>query len=75
VTDGVDRCRVGFLGRGFVKDAEKYDGRLVQIVEFLYDSEDSEDVMFSDGNAGVCRGIIVNTHNKLTILLDKHDIH
>jgi hypothetical protein len=31
VTDGMDRCRVGFLGREFVKDAEKYNGRLVPV--------------------------------------------
>ena len=48
VTDGVDRCRVGFLGRQFVKHAEKYDGKLVQVVQFLYESDDPEDVAFSD---------------------------
>lgn len=33
-----------------------------QIVEFLlYNSDDPEDVIFLDGNAGVCRGIIINT--------------
>ena len=35
VSDGIDKCRVGFLGREFVKDAEKYDGKLVQVTEFL----------------------------------------
>jgi hypothetical protein len=31
VTGGMDReCPIGFLGQEFVKDAEKYNGRLVQ---------------------------------------------
>ena len=30
VTGGNDGCRVGFLGKDFIKDAEKYDGKLVQ---------------------------------------------
>ena len=61
VTDGVDRCRVGFLGREFVDLADEYDGKLVQVVEFLYDSDDPDDVAFSDGNAGVCKGILIET--------------
>ncbi len=61
VTDGVDRCRVGFLGREFVEDSDKYNGKLVQIVEFLYDNDDPEDVAFLDGNAGVCKGILINS--------------
>jgi hypothetical protein len=60
VTDGVDRCRIGFLGREFVKDAEKFNGKLVQVVEFLFDSDDPEDVEFSDNNAGVCKGVFID---------------
>lgn len=61
VSDGIDKCRVGFLGRDFVKDADKYNGKLVQITEFLFESEEESDVQFSDENAGVCRGIVVDT--------------
>ena len=31
VTDGVDRCRVGFLMRHMVKQAVRYDGALAQV--------------------------------------------
>jgi len=61
VSDGIDKCRVGFLGREFVKDAGKYDGKLVQITKFLFDSEEEEDVQFSDKNAGFCRGMLIDT--------------
>jgi hypothetical protein len=35
----VDRCRVGFLPRHNVRQATSYDGRLVQVVAMLADSE------------------------------------
>lgn len=61
VTNGIDRCRVGFLGRESVKDAKKYDGKLVQITEILFESDEADDVQFSDENAGVCKGILIDT--------------
>jgi hypothetical protein len=67
VTDGVDRCRVSFLGREFVQDAEKYEGHLVQVVDFLYNSNDPDDVAFSDGNASVCKGVLIHCSSKLTV--------
>ena len=38
VTDGVDCCHVGFLPRHMVKYKEAYDGWLVQVAEFLSES-------------------------------------
>jgi hypothetical protein len=35
VTDGMDRCRVGFLPRHMVKHAARYDGSLVQVTRVL----------------------------------------
>ena len=32
VTDGIDRCRVGFLPRYCVRQATTFDGHLVQVV-------------------------------------------
>ena len=37
VTDGVDRCRVGFLKRHMVKHARRFDGALVQVTRVLSD--------------------------------------
>ena len=40
VTDGVNRCRVGFLLKQFLCHKQAYDGRLTQITQFhaKYDS-------------------------------------
>jgi hypothetical protein len=35
VTDGDDRCRVGFLRRHLVKHQADYDGKLAQVVEIV----------------------------------------
>lgn len=35
VTDGIDRCLVGFLPRHCIKHASYYNGRVAQIVQFL----------------------------------------
>jgi hypothetical protein len=50
-----------------VQDAEKYDGHLVQVVDFLYNSDDPDDVAFSDGNTGVCKGVIIDCSSELTV--------
>eukprot|EP00533_Pseudo-nitzschia_delicatissima_P001832 CAMPEP_0116102218 /NCGR_PEP_ID=MMETSP0327-20121206/13229_1 /TAXON_ID=44447 /ORGANISM="Pseudo-nitzschia delicatissima, Strain B596" /LENGTH=101 /DNA_ID=CAMNT_0003594237 /DNA_START=34 /DNA_END=335 /DNA_ORIENTATION=+ len=39
VTDGIDRCRVGFLPRECVQYKEQYEDRVAQVVEFLQHSE------------------------------------
>ncbi len=33
VTNGFERCRVGFLPPGYVLDAARYDGALYQVIE------------------------------------------
>ena len=38
VTDGIDRCRVGFLKRHMVKHARRFDGALVQVTRVLSDN-------------------------------------
>ena len=39
VTDGVDRCRVGFLPRYQLKHWQQYEGRLAQIIDMYRDSD------------------------------------
>ena len=41
ITDGVDRCRVGFLPRHCVPRAHYYDGRLAQVVDIYSRHRDS----------------------------------
>lgn len=59
VTDGVDLCRVGFLPRQYIKDADKYDGKLAQITEFLSESESSYCRRLSHRNRGMCHAAII----------------
>jgi hypothetical protein len=59
VTDGVDLCRVGFLPRHFIKQADKFDGKLAQITEFLEMSDSPSDRRLSYCNRGMCRAAII----------------
>ena len=54
VTDGVDRCLVGFLPRHCVQHRAHYEGRVAQIVEFLSCSESTLQQRQSHLNKGVC---------------------
>jgi hypothetical protein len=59
VTDGVDLCRVGFLPRHYIKQADKFDGKLAQITEFLYVSENPSERRLSHRNRGMCRAAVI----------------
>lgn len=59
VTDGVDRCRVGFLQRHLLKHKKDYDGKLAQVVEFLATSESPGDRAKAHRCHGVCRAALV----------------
>ena len=54
VTDGIDRCLVGFLPRHLIKHIAIYEGRATQIVEFLKTSESPSQRRRSHHNRGVC---------------------
>jgi hypothetical protein len=60
ITDGVDRCRVGFMPRHFVPHAEMFDGKVAQVVELLEYSESKADRNRSYRNKGVVRIAILN---------------
>ena len=55
ITDGIDRCRVGFLPRHYVKHWEEFEGRLAQIVEFYKDSDSPEKRRKNYQNSGYCK--------------------
>ena len=64
VTDGIDRCRVGFLPRHMVRHAARYDGALAQVTRvFSSDSEtcDSTERHMFFKNKGYCRAVIIST--------------
>ena len=60
VTDGIDRCRVGFLRRHYVPNDEYYDGALVHVVE-MYSSDDESTIHRKTFhlNMGYCVGAII----------------
>ena len=41
VSDGIDRCRVGYLPKAYVKNWKQYDGALVQVIEVYSAESDS----------------------------------
>jgi hypothetical protein len=59
VTDGVNLCRVGFLPQQYIKQADKYDGKLAQITEFLLKSESPYCRHLSHRNHGMCHAAII----------------
>jgi hypothetical protein len=59
VTDGVDHRRVGFLPWRFIKQADKFDGKLAQITEFLEMSDSPSDRRLSYRNRGMCRAAVI----------------
>ena len=64
VTDGIDRCRVGFLPRHMVRHAARYDRALAQVTRvFSSDPEtcDTTERRLFFKNKGYCRATIIST--------------
>ena len=59
VTDGIDRCRVGFLPRHLLKHQAAYNGKLAQVVEFVAESNSPADRAKSHRCYGLCRAVLV----------------
>jgi hypothetical protein len=55
VTDGIDRCRVGFLPKYTVKHWKQYDGKLAQVVEMYRESESPSKRNRANRAKGACR--------------------
>ena len=68
VPDGIDRCRVGFLGRHLIKHCQHYDGALAQITEIY--SADSESPMKRKKNrqyVGCCVAALISMEPAATL--------
>jgi hypothetical protein len=64
VTDGVDRCHIGFLPCHMVKHAARYDGALTQVIRILSDDAatcDSAEQRMFHKNKGFCLTAIIST--------------
>jgi len=64
VTDGIDRCRVGFVPHHMVRHAARYDGALAQVTRVFSSDpkvcDTTERHMFHK-NKGYCRAVIIST--------------
>ena len=56
----MDCCRVGFLHRHYIRQATLYDGRLVQVVAMLADSDNHRQRQYSRFNCGACHAVIID---------------
>ncbi len=61
VTDGIDQCRVGFLGKHLVKHHHLYEGRLGQVTELYKNSESPAKRSKHHRNRGVALAAIIDT--------------
>ena len=61
ITDGIDRCRVGFLPRHCDRRANQFDGHIVQVVALLAQSENASERKHSRNNRGVCCACIIDS--------------
>ena len=63
VTDGIDRCRVGFLMRHMVAHAARYDGALAQVTRVFSGNEDEcsrEERRMYHAKRGCCQATIIS---------------
>jgi hypothetical protein len=63
-TNGVNRCRVGFVPRHMVKHTARYDGALAQVTGVLSDDAEtcnSAERRFFHKNKGFCLAAIIST--------------
>ena len=63
VTDGLDRCRVGFLMRHMVKHAARYDGALAQVTRVFSGDEKecgTEERWMYHAKRGYCQATIIS---------------
>ncbi len=63
VTDGIDRCRVGFLMRHMVAHAARYDGALAQVTRVFSGEEEEcsrEERRMFHAKRGYCHATIIS---------------
>jgi hypothetical protein len=61
ITDGIDRCLVGFVDINQLRQPVNLDGKVGQIVEFLSESDDDNDQARSRMFQGICLAAIITS--------------
>ena len=60
VSDGIDRCLVGFLARHMIKQAQRLDGRLAQVVEIYKESDSPAKRRKNHRNKGIAEATLID---------------
>ena len=64
ISDGIDRCRVGFLPRHLTKHWQLYDWRIAQVVDVYEGSESPTKRRKNTRNCGCCEAVLINNRDK-----------
>ncbi|KAI2503944.1 hypothetical protein MHU86_10510 [Fragilaria crotonensis] len=64
ISDGIDRCRVGFLPRHLTKQWQLYDGRIAQVVDVYEGSESPTKRRKNTRNCGCCEAVLIDNRDK-----------
>ena len=65
ISDGIDRCRVGFLPRHLMKQWQLYDGRIAQVVELYEGSESPTKRRKNTRNCGCCEAVFIDNRQEV----------
>jgi hypothetical protein len=63
ISDGIDRCRVGFLPRHLLKQWQQYDGRIAQVVELYRGSDSPTKKRKNVRNCGCCEAVLIDNRD------------
>jgi hypothetical protein len=64
ISDGIDRCRVGFLPRHLTKQWQLYDGCIAQVVDVYEGSESPTKRRKNTRNCGCCEAVLIDNRDK-----------
>ncbi|KAI2489968.1 hypothetical protein MHU86_24620 [Fragilaria crotonensis] len=64
ISDGIDRCRVGFLPRHLMKQWQLYDGRIAQVVDVYEGSESPTKQSKNVRNCGCCEAVLIDSRDE-----------
>ncbi len=64
ISDGIDRCCVGFLPRHLVKQWQQYDGRIAQVVDLYQESDSPTKQCKNVQNCGCCEAVLIDNQGK-----------
>ena len=64
ISDGIDRCRVGFLPRHLTKHWQLYDWRIAQVVDVYEGSESPTKRRKNTRNCGFCEAVLIDNRDK-----------